>query len=268
MRVTPHESLHRRSASFDGIATAWLDEGQGQAIVALHGIPTSSSLFEPLLPHLDGFRLIAPDLLGQGFTEVPAVGPLDHAAYARHLEAFLREVPPASFHLMVHDLGGVLGLEWAADNSERVRSLVILSTTVTWTFRVGVLIYGSNLLLGSRLLTRVLPAMLKSGERLDDSLKELWAAPWTRRRLLRGRDHFARRHLRRLRSKLGDIRSPSLLIWGEKDDVFPLDHAGAIRRRLPQARLVALPRCGHWSPLDATEEVGTLASEFFTTARP
>jgi pimeloyl-ACP methyl ester carboxylesterase len=266
--VTPRESPHRQSASFDGITTAWLDTGQGQAIVALHGIPTSSSLFEPLLPHLDGCRLIAPDLLGQGFTETPAVGPLDHAAYARHLDAFLRRVPPASFHLMVHDLGGVLGLEWAADNSERVRSLVILSTTVTWTFRVSVLIYASSLLLGARLLKRALPATLKRGERLDDSLSPFWAAPWTRRRLLRGRDHFSRRHLQRLMSKLGNIRSPSLLIWGEKDDIFPLAHARAIRRRLPQARLVAIPRCGHWSPLDATEEVGTLASEFFNAARP
>src|SRR2546425_1976980 len=46
------------------VRTAYLDIGDGEPIVALHGIPTSSLLFDPLAPHLEGFRLIAPDLLG------------------------------------------------------------------------------------------------------------------------------------------------------------------------------------------------------------
>jgi pimeloyl-ACP methyl ester carboxylesterase len=219
-------------------------------------------LFEPLLPHLKNYRLIAPDLIGQGQTETPATGPLGHAAYARHLDAFLQKVPPPSFHLIVHDLGGVLGIEWAADNAERVRSLVILSTTITWSFRVSVLIYAANLIFGRKMLRRALPHTLKRGGGLGDSLVESWAAPWTRRRLLRGRDHFARRHLRRLRSKLDRLRCPVLLIWGEQDDIFPIAHARAIRKRLTQAKLVTIPQCGHWSTIDAMEEIGNLIAEF------
>lgn len=266
MLLTSDKSLNRERASLNGISTAWLDTGRGQPVVALHGIPTSSALFEPLVPCLKDYRLIAPDLIGQGQTETPSAGPLDYAAYARHLDAFMRKVPPPSFHLIVHDLGGVLGLQWAADNRERVRSLVILSTTITGSFRVSVLIYAANLIFGREMLRRALPRTLKRGGRLDDSLTESWAAPWTRRRILRGRDHFARRHLRRLRSKLDHLACPVLLIWGEQDDIFPLTHAQSIMNRLTQAKLATIERCGHWSTLDAGEEVGKLIAEFFEEA--
>ena len=101
----------------DGIQTAYLDVGDGEPLVALHGIPTSSALFAPLLPRLAGYRLIAPDLLGQGRTEVPAHGRLGFAEYLNHLDVFLREVPPSVFHLLVHDFGGVLGMTWAMANA-------------------------------------------------------------------------------------------------------------------------------------------------------
>jgi pimeloyl-ACP methyl ester carboxylesterase len=53
-----------------------------------------------------------------------------------------------------------------------------------------------------------------------------------------------------------------LLIWGEQDDIFPIAHARAIRKRLTQAKLVTIPQCGHWSTIDAMEEIGNLIAEF------
>jgi pimeloyl-ACP methyl ester carboxylesterase len=244
-----------------GIATAFLDAGVGDTIVALHGVPTSSALFEPLLPHLHGYRLLAPDILGQGDTQAPSGGPLDYSACKAQIDSFLAAVPPRELHLMVHDLGGIIGLEWAADHPERVRSVVVLSTTVTWSFRVSVIL-AANLLFGRRLLRRAMPATLKRPAQLAPSLIDKWAAPWTRRRLLRGMDLFAAEHLARLRLKLQSIRAPVLLIWGEEDDIFPLSHARRITERIPQAKLVTIPRCGHWSPLDATEEVARYVVEF------
>ncbi|MEW6208831.1 MAG: alpha/beta hydrolase [Acidobacteriota bacterium] len=266
MPFTFDSSEQRKNVSIEGISTSWLDAGRGEAIVALHGIPTSSALFEPIVPFLNDYRLIAPDLLGQGLTDAPTAGLLDHAAYAHHLDLFMQKIPPRSFHLLLHDLGGVLGLGWAADNAERVRSLIILSTTITASFRVSVL-YAANLIFGREMLRRALPRTMKREASLDPSLVEMWADPWTRRRILRGRDHFARRHLRRLRAKLGRLKCPALIIWGEEDDIFPLTHARMIMRELTQAKLAVIERCGHWSPVDAPEEVGKLMVEFFRGLR-
>jgi haloalkane dehalogenase len=125
------EPAKKKSILVGGVWTSYIDAGAGDTIVALHGIPTSSALFEPLIPFLASYRFIAPDLLGQGDTESPAKGSLGFSAYCRHVDAFLDAVPPPSFHLLVHDLGGVIGLLWASERAERIRSITVLSTTVS-----------------------------------------------------------------------------------------------------------------------------------------
>lgn len=235
--------------------------GSGATIVALHGVPTSSALYEPLIPLLNGYRLIVPDLLGQGDTETPVTGSLAFAAYKDHLDSFLATVAPREFCLVVHDLGGILGLEWAADHPERVRGIVILSTTVTWSPRID-LIQAANVLFGRSLLRYGMRWTLKGSRQLDESIIQKWIEPWTRRRMLRGLDLFRPAHLRRLRAKLRNIHAPVLLIWGRADDVFPPSHARRIIEGLPHAALVTIPRCGHWSVLDATEEVSRHIVDF------
>jgi pimeloyl-ACP methyl ester carboxylesterase len=229
--------------------------------VALHGIPTSADLFAPLVPHLDGIRTIAPDLSGQGLTDAPTRGRLDFASYLRHLSEFFELVAPPEFHLLLHDMGGVLGLKWALSNPHRIRSLVLLSTTVTPSWRIR-LLYALNLVLGRAALRYGMPWTLRSRRVIDAELLDQWAAPWTRRRLTRGTDHFSRSHLRRNRAALSGFSRPVLLIWGKEDNVFPIAHAQAILNRLPLAELAALPRCGHWSPHDQPEAVARLVRVF------
>jgi pimeloyl-ACP methyl ester carboxylesterase len=245
----------------DGIQTSYLDVGDGEPIVALHGIPTSSALFAPLVPRLAGYRLIAPDLLGQGQTEVPPRGSLGFATYLKHLDAFLSDVPPARFHLLVHDFGGVLGMTWAMGNADRVKSIVVLSTTVTPSTRVA-LLGAANLLIGARGLRHLMPWTLVRSRVLSPELLQNWAGPWTRRRLLRGLDFFSPSRLQQLRERLAGFPRPVLLVWGTNDQVFPLSHAKVLQEMLPLATMVKIPRCGHWSTLDAPEEVAESVTTF------
>lgn len=175
----------RRSIQLENVATTYLDVGQGDTLVALHGIPTSSLLFAPLLPHLTNYRVIAPDLLGIGHTATPSTGPLDYATYATHLCAFLEAVPSHQFHLLVHDVGGTLGLEWAAEHLERVKTVMILSATLTGSFLVGRALYMGNLILGQRFLRWGMRFTLKRA-RLETAWLEEWVTPWSRRRILQG----------------------------------------------------------------------------------
>jgi pimeloyl-ACP methyl ester carboxylesterase len=246
--------LSHSSIRLANVATAYLDVGQGETIVALHGIPTSSLLFAPLVPHLTSYWLLAPDLLGQGLTETPSIGHLDYAAYANHLCTFLETVPPYQFHLLVHDLSGVLGLEWAAEHAERVKSVTILSTTLTGSFRVRRALYAITLICGQSFLGWGMRFTLTRAQ-LEVALLEEWVKPWSRRRILRGTDHFATPHLQRIRSKVEQLRVPVLIMWGKQDTIFPLSHASHIVRMFPNAKMCTIERCGHWSPLDAPEEV-------------
>lgn len=256
----------RRSLHLNGITTTYLDVGQGDTIVALHGIPTSSRLFAPLVPHLTNYRLLAPDLLEHGHTATPSTGPLDYAAYANHLNAFMNAVPPDQVHLLLHDLGGMVGVEWATEHVERVKSVTILSTTLTGSVRVGRVLYAANLIGGRSFLRWGMRFTLKRSQ-LDSELLEEWVKPWSRRRILRGTDHFAHHHLQRIRSKVEQLRVPVLVIWGKQDTIFPLHHASSIVQMFPTARLRTFERCGHWSPLDAPEEVAQFVREFLNPAR-
>ena len=256
-----------KQAVVNGLSTSYFDVGEGEPVVALHGIPTSSALFAPLVPHLRGYRLIAPDLLGHGRTEIPAAGKLDFQAYLEHLEAFLDAIPPRKFHLLVHDFGAVLGLTWATRHLERLRSVIVLSTTVTFGPRI-VLLVGANLILGPRVIEWFMPWTLqRSRNVLPRELRREWARPWTRRRLLRGMDHFSPTHLRGIRGRLGVVTRPVLLLWGQADNVFPVSHADRLRSALPNAVLKTIPECGHWAPLDAPSEVAQHVCAFCAGAR-
>lgn len=182
------------------------------------------------------------------------------------MRAFLEVVPPRQFHLLVHDLGGVLGLEWAAQHVERVKTVTILSTTLTGSFRVGRALYMANLLFGQRVLQWGMRFTLTRAQ-LDTALLDEWVTPWSRRRILRGTDHFALRHLQRIRSQLHSIQVPVLVMWGKQDTIFPLRHASSLVRMLSNAHLCTIERCGHWSPLDAPEEVAQFVRAFHTQVR-
>ena len=101
MRLTGR--VDRKSRVIASVTTAFVDHGSGEPLVALHGIPTSSALFVGLIPYLGGFRVLAPDLLGQGETQTPNVGKLGFAAYRGHLQAFLDEAKQFELFACQHD---------------------------------------------------------------------------------------------------------------------------------------------------------------------
>jgi haloalkane dehalogenase len=257
--------LSYRRQQIGGLNTCWLDVGTGEMIVALHGIPTSSTLFQPLVAYLTDYRLVAPDLLGQGQTETPSLGKLVFSAYMRHLSQFLETVADPQVHLVVHDFGGLLGIRWACEHPQRIKSLVILSTLHSWDVRwffTCCLVYGGNLVMGQSFDQWALNASLKAAHGRFKELMQNWSRPWTRRRILRGFDHFAPDHARKNRLALAELRAPTLIVWGENDVVFPIFQAKRFSTTVPHAKLVTIPGCGHWSPIDAPERVGQAIADF------
>lgn len=113
---------------------ARVDEGDGDAVVLVHGEPTWGFLYRKLLPpmHDVGLRTVVPDLPGFGRSDKPA--DLDWFTYDRLLAAFTAHVDAAGltdpFSLVVHDWGGVIGLRWAVEHPDRIARLVILDTAL------------------------------------------------------------------------------------------------------------------------------------------
>jgi haloalkane dehalogenase len=121
-----------RSFSAGGVSSFVLDQGQGEAVVCLHGVPTSSFLYRKVVPELAGrgLRGIAFDFPGTGLARRPPDFDYSWSGLARWTARAIDALGIDRCHLMVHDIGGPIGFEWAIGHPARVLSLTALDTVV------------------------------------------------------------------------------------------------------------------------------------------
>ena len=118
-----------------GKKMAYIEEGEGDPIVFLHGNPTSSYLWRNIIPHLSGQgRCIAPDLIGMGDSEkLDASGPdsytfVEHRLYLNELLDQLNVTN--NVVLVIHDWGSALGFDWANRNQEAMQGIAYMEAIV------------------------------------------------------------------------------------------------------------------------------------------
>ncbi len=134
--IASEMNFEKRYQDVNGRRIAYIEEGQGDPIVLLHGNPTSSYLWRNVIPELTGLgRVIAPDLIGQGDSDkLPASdGPERYSfqvAYA-YLEGLLAAIGADSkVTLVIHDWGSALGFYWAQQHPQAVRGIAYMEGIV------------------------------------------------------------------------------------------------------------------------------------------
>src|SRR5271156_6013637 len=118
-----------------GREMAYVEVGQGDPIVFLHGNPTSSYLWRNVIPHLEPLgRCIAPDLLGMGDSDkLPNSGPGSYrfVEQRRYLDALLEALDVRErVTLVIHDWGSGLGFDWANRPRDAVRGIAYMEAIV------------------------------------------------------------------------------------------------------------------------------------------
>jgi haloalkane dehalogenase len=124
----PYKKQRRRVL---GSEMAYVEVGEGDPIVLLHGNPTSSYLWRNVLPHLQPLgRCIAPDLIGMGDSDkLPNSGPGSYrfVEHRRYLDALLEALDVRErVTLVIHDWGSALGFDWANRNREAVKGIAYM----------------------------------------------------------------------------------------------------------------------------------------------
>jgi haloalkane dehalogenase len=244
---------------------SYVDEGQGEPILFVHGTPTWSFEYRHLIRALSGqHRCIAPDHLGFGLSQRPAGFDYRPESHAQVLAELVDRLGLERFTLVVHDYGGPIGLPLALDRPQRVRRLVVLNS---WMWRLADdprMARGARLLGGrfGRLLYRRANLSLRSlmpyangdRERLTPAIHRQYLSAFpdadSRGRvlwslahgLLGSSDHFE--SLWQRRRRLAEI--PSLVLWGMRDRALGPQLLDRWRQALPQARVVELGDAGHW----------------------
>jgi pimeloyl-ACP methyl ester carboxylesterase len=129
MKVTKIPQTFVRRVAADGVSVFYREAGpaDGPVVLLLHGFPTSSFQYRELIPRLaDRYRVIAPDLPGFGFTDVPAKRGYTYSfdALAKTIEAFTEALGLKKYALYVFDYGAPTGFRLAMAHPERVTAIV------------------------------------------------------------------------------------------------------------------------------------------------
>ena len=135
--ISTQDNYTRKRISVLDTEMAYVDVGQRDPIVFLHGNPTSSYLWRNLIPRLERLaRCLAPDLIGMGNSAKSADGSHRFVDHFRHLDAWLDSVGlTGKLTLVGHDWGSALGFHWAERNPDRIKGIAYMETIVqpfTW----------------------------------------------------------------------------------------------------------------------------------------
>jgi haloalkane dehalogenase len=112
-------------------STMYYEEvGRGDAVVFLHGNPTSSYLWRDVIPSIsDRHRCLAPDLIGMGRSGKPDIA-YRFADHARYLDAWFESLDLDRVTIVGHDWGGALGFDWASRHPDRVAGIAFMETII------------------------------------------------------------------------------------------------------------------------------------------
>jgi haloalkane dehalogenase len=129
--IERHRSAGREFEA-GGVRSFVREEGDGDPVVLMHGIPVSSFLHRKVLPLLAerGLRGVAFDLPGLGLAEKPEGFDYSWSGLGRWTGEAIDGLRIERCHLVLHDIGGPIGLEWALRNRDRIASLTVLDTLI------------------------------------------------------------------------------------------------------------------------------------------
>ena len=241
----------------------FVDEGQGEVILFVHGTPTWSFLYRDFIQELSKTnRCIAIDHLGFGLSEKPDSVKLTPQVHAQNLSEFIQKLDLQNITLVVHDFGGPIGLAAGIENTERIKRVVLFNTWLWETHsnpgaqkidKIANSWLGRFLYLNMNFSPKVL---LKKGfadkSNLSKTVHQHYIKPFPNKKSrhalldlaqsLAGSSDWYQQQWRQL-DKLAN--KDWLMIWGTKDEFITTDYLTNWTKRLPNARLVEMD-CGHF----------------------
>ena len=263
----PQTAPADKVATIYGQKIHYLDTGSGPVVVLLHGMGGSAVNWAFTTPALTAkYRVIVPDQIGFGKSDKPLIS-YRVGTYVDFLDALLKELKVEKATLVGNSLGGWIAASYALAHPAKVEKLVLVDAAgfnlgpkddpntvnaLNPTTRAGV----------KQLLPLVLynQALFASDAAIDGFLTQ---------RLMAG-DGFTinmliesiKRREDGLDGRLGDIKTPTLIIWGKQDKLTPLAWGERFKKEIAGAQMVVFDQCGHGPQLEKAADFNAALLKF------
>jgi len=251
--------------SYQPLEIAYTDVGSGEPVVLLHGIPTWSYLYHDVIPLLEPHcRVLAPDFLGHGYSDRRDRFDRSLTAQAAMILRLLDALGLARVTIVGHDTGGGVALILGIEHPDRVARLVLSNIVAYDSWPIGDMIALSNPDWRSKPTQEVaefvasgLPDGLHNPQRLTAEFRAGIVAPYSDEEgkisLIRNASALNTNHTMALVDRHGEIRAPTLVLWGVHDPWQTIADGERLAREIPGATLVRVETASHWLQQDEPE---------------
>ena len=259
-------SVELRRTMSGSVNTAFLSAGDGFPVICLHGAGAGAVTWYPSLGAISrDFHVIAPDIVGYGESDKPDA-PYDRTYFSQWLKAFLLSLNIPKAHFVGLSQGGAIALQFVLDNPEMVDKLVLVDSGALGARPVFAPFIGLLWLnnfpssLANRFYSRYL--LFNPGNR-DANHSHYSVAvlkgPGGKRAFRQGRGAAVSAIPE---DSLRQIEKDTLIIWGEKDRLFPIEYGEAAAKLIPNARFHPIRHAGHLAHMDQPEVFNQTLRDF------
>ena len=262
---------------FGTLRMHYIDEGEGEVILALHGEPTWSYLYRKFIPVLKDYRFIAPDLIGFGKSD-KIVGWKEHTfdLHFRSLKNLIDKLELNDITLVVQDWGGLLGLSLLGEYPERFKRVVVMNTflpkgkKLPWFFKIWQLFsrYHPSLPVGSIVQFGTISW-------LSSETIKAYNAPFPNKTYKDAAKAFPQlvpskptdegvERLKKARETLSRWKKPALVMFSDKDRVFS-GLENFFYKLIPTSsdqQKIIIKNAGHFLQEDKGEEIAGNIKKF------
>jgi 3-oxoadipate enol-lactonase len=254
------------------VTTQWVERmaveiaGEGEPVVMLHGLGGTSNTWTPQMGLLGHHRAIRPDLPGAGRSALPAT--LSIEAMAESVLRMLAALGVEQAMLAGHSMGTIVCQRVALMEPRRVRALALCGPLLAPSDQAREGLKARAKIARAGGMDAIADAIVQVATSSHTKQQNPAAVAFVRESVLRqppeGYAASCEALAAAMPAEVGGIACPTLLVTGEDDAVAPPSIARALGERIKGARVHVLPRCGHWTTLEAAAEVNRLFREFLS----
>ena len=264
-----------KSINAGGIETNYHDEGSGKTVLLLHGSGPGVSAWANwrlVIPVLASrFRVIAPDMVGFGFTERPENVRYDMETWVKHALDFMDALAIEKTFLIGNSFGGALSIALTIRAAERIERLVLMGSVgvefeltpgldTTWGYTPSLqnmrelldLFAHDRNLITDELAELRYQASLRPG--VQESYAQMFPAPRQEGIKAMASDP----------AQISAIQQPTLIIHGREDRIIPPQASHQLFSLIPNSQLHVFGNCGHWTQIEHNRRFNQLVEDFLT----